>query len=225
MSGAQVQANGHHASDASILLSRATAPASISSRAASPAPSLASASSMLTSGSTAQQQQLLPKLVKVRTNNSNPLYPAVHPLELNTVILHDTLIHTTHYMVHCIYLHFVSGDSFAQMRPSLPSAAMLMLTMGVCHTSRWVLSMFSLLLEDKFEAHEMLYYGHAQVRCVLQHQENGVSAAESSQQSTGLPTSLVYRMSCEHFSRPLLVQQVCHLAFLERHRIHVVVVP
>ncbi|CAL5222212.1 g4544 [Coccomyxa viridis] len=99
-----VQANGHHASDPSVLLSRATAPASVGSRAASPAASLASASSMLTSGSTAQQQPPLPKIVK-------------------------------------------------------------------------------------------------------QQQENGMSASQSSEQSTGLPTSLVYRMSCEHFSRPLLEQQ------------------
>ncbi len=35
-----------------------------------------------------------------------------------------------------------------------------------------------------------------------------MSASQSSEQSTGLPTSLVYRMSCEHFSRPLLEQQV-----------------
>ncbi len=61
----QVQANGHHASDPSVLLTRATAPASVGSRAASPAASLASASSMLTSGSTAQQQPPLPKIVKV----------------------------------------------------------------------------------------------------------------------------------------------------------------
>ena len=51
--------------------------------------------------------------------------------------------------------------------------------------------------------------------CLLQHHENGVSAVQSSQQSTGLPTSLVYRMSCEHFSRPLLDQQVRKTAFPE----------
>ncbi|CAK0786809.1 hypothetical protein CVIRNUC_010023 [Coccomyxa viridis] len=41
-----------------------------------------------------------------------------------------------------------------------------------------------------------------------QPKENGVSSQQSSQQGTGLPSSLVYRMSCEHFSRPLLVQQM-----------------
>ena len=35
-----------------------------------------------------------------------------------------------------------------------------------------------------------------------------MSSQQSSQQGTCLPGSLVYRMSCEHFSRPLLVQQV-----------------
>lgn len=36
-----------------------------------------------------------------------------------------------------------------------------------------------------------------------------MSSARTPLQSAALPTSLVYRMSCEHFSRPLLVQQVC----------------
>ena len=48
-----------------MLLTRATAPASMGSRDASSAASLASASSMLTSGSTQQQRQHLPEAVRV----------------------------------------------------------------------------------------------------------------------------------------------------------------
>ena len=51
-----------------MLLTRATAPATVGSRDASSTASLASASSMLTSSSTQQQQQqLLPEVVRVRT--------------------------------------------------------------------------------------------------------------------------------------------------------------
>ncbi len=54
----------------------------------------------------------------------------------------------------------------------------------------------------------MLYACSLRRLPLQQQQENGMSASQSSEQSTGLPTSLVYRMSCEHFSRPLLEQQV-----------------
>ena len=60
---------------------------------------------------------------------------------------------------------------------------------------------------DAYFASALALDKHVQ-RLLQQQQENGMSASQSSEQGTGLPTSLVYRMSCEHFSRPLLEQQV-----------------
>ena len=72
----QVQANGHHASDAPSLPTRVTAPPRMGSRDvqdASSSASLASASSMLTAGSTAQHMQLPPKPVQVHIVSCQPL--------------------------------------------------------------------------------------------------------------------------------------------------------
>ena len=61
----QVQANGHAASEAPSLVSRATAPATMTSRDASLSASLASQGSVPAVGSAAQHPPLPPKPVQV----------------------------------------------------------------------------------------------------------------------------------------------------------------
>lgn len=158
---AQVQANGHFASDAPSLPTRATAPATLSSRDASSTASLASQSSMLTAGSVAAQ--LPPKPVQVQSHALSQSWnqPSLQDFHLCLVLGGPPRSHND---TPC-RVAILAGHSFASAECT-------------CH-------------------------------CALQPQENGSAASQSSQQSTGLPASLVYRMSCEHFSRPLLVQQVC----------------